>query len=115
MHDGGRVGYDGVSRQVPNWLFYNAPRLHEGLRPDEWPVILQQGEEVKSRADVARGRANDTETNSLLRELITTLENKNLSVRNINLYERPQDWAQSAEGETAIMNVVTKNRQALGL
>ena len=55
-HRGGG-GPGGPGRLVPDWLFAGAPRLHDGLRPDEYPAILQRGEEVKSRADVAAGRS----------------------------------------------------------
>lgn len=34
------------SRNVPMSLFNNAPRLHDGLRGDEFPAILQKGERV---------------------------------------------------------------------
>ncbi len=48
MHRGGIVGNTSPSftRSVPNWLFANAPRLHSGLRSDEYPAILQRGESV---------------------------------------------------------------------
>lgn len=41
------------SRSVPAALFANAPRFHSGLAPDEFPAILQSGERVSSRAQVA--------------------------------------------------------------
>jgi hypothetical protein len=44
---------------VPALAFAGAPRLHKGgwagLRPDEVPAILQRGERVLSRAEVAAG------------------------------------------------------------
>jgi len=46
-HKGGRVGIDfAPQRTVPMSIFTNAPRLHNGLRRDEFPAILQQGETV---------------------------------------------------------------------
>ena len=58
-HAGGMVGLSGHSRQVPAQAFAGAPRLHSGgwagLRPDEVPTILQRGERVLSRRDVAAG------------------------------------------------------------
>jgi hypothetical protein len=58
-HAGGMVGLSGHSRQVPALAFAGAPRLHSGgwagLRPDEVPTILQRGERVLSRRDVAAG------------------------------------------------------------
>jgi len=58
-HNGGMVGVSGHSRSVPAQAFAGAPRMHgggwAGLRPDEVPTILQRGERVLSRAQVARG------------------------------------------------------------
>ena len=55
MHAGGLVGYDPVpQRQVSLLMFAGAPRLHNGLAPDEYPAILQRGERVQSRAEVAQ-------------------------------------------------------------
>ena len=58
-HAGGMVGLSGHSRRVPAQAFAGAPRMHSGgwagLRPDEVPTILQRGERVLSRAQVARG------------------------------------------------------------
>lgn len=44
------------SRVVPIKSFIRAPRLHQGLRQDEFPAILQDGEEVTSREDVRRNK-----------------------------------------------------------
>ena len=65
-HAGGMVGISGHTRSVPAAVFAGAPRMHgggtvgpagswAGLRPDEVPTILQRGERVLSRAEVARG------------------------------------------------------------
>ncbi|ALI55964.1 phage tail tape measure C-terminal domain-containing protein [Celeribacter marinus] len=65
-HAGGMVGISGHRRSVPAAVFAGAPRMHSGgtvgpagswagLRPDEVPTILQRGERVLSRAEVARG------------------------------------------------------------
>jgi hypothetical protein len=65
-HAGGIVGISGHTRAVPAAVFAGAPRMHgggtvgpagswAGLRPDEVPTILQRGERVLSRAEVARG------------------------------------------------------------
>jgi hypothetical protein len=58
-HAGGMVGAPGPGRMVPALAFAGAPRLHNGgwagLRPDEVPAILQRGERVLSRAEVAAG------------------------------------------------------------
>jgi hypothetical protein len=53
-HSGGVVGFDAASmRYVAESLFACAPRLHSGLAPDEYPAILQYGERVQSRGEVA--------------------------------------------------------------
>ena len=58
-HAGGMVGAPGPGRMVPALAFAGAPRMHSGgwagLRPDEVPAILQRGERVLSRAEVAAG------------------------------------------------------------
>jgi hypothetical protein len=65
FHAGGMVGAPAPQRLVPALAFAGAPRLHgggmAGLRPDEVPAILQRGEMVLSRAQVAAmGSARDT-------------------------------------------------------
>lgn len=48
FHGGGIVGYDtpAFTHPVPSSLFDSAPRFHSGMRPDEFPAILQKGEGV---------------------------------------------------------------------
>jgi hypothetical protein len=46
FHSGGIVGSGGPTRMVDPSLFAFAPRLHNGLRPGEFPAILEQGERV---------------------------------------------------------------------
>lgn len=60
FHDGGTVGSGyHLSRAVPAAVFTGAPRYHgggfAGLKPDEVPAILQKGEKVLSRRQVAAG------------------------------------------------------------
>ncbi len=58
-HAGGMVGAAAPMRAVPALAFAGAPRLHSGgwagLAPDEVPTILQRGERVLSRREVAAG------------------------------------------------------------
>jgi hypothetical protein len=58
---GGLVGAPAPQRLVPALAFAGASRLHgggmPGLRPDELPAILQRGEMVISRAQVAAAGA----------------------------------------------------------
>lgn len=57
FHMGGIVGTSGTNQiMAPDSLFAGAPRFHNGLRPDEFPAILQRGEEVIPRNEVGRGR-----------------------------------------------------------
>lgn len=55
FHDGGMVGSGGKAIAVNPAVFAGAPRLHNGgyLKPDEVPAILQTGEMVLSRSQVA--------------------------------------------------------------
>ena len=47
FHGGGVVGETPVpAKPVPASVFAHAPRLHNGLAPDEFPAILQRGETV---------------------------------------------------------------------
>lgn len=46
FHDGGVVGQPTTQRPVSPDMFVGAPRLHNGLRGDEFPAILQKGETV---------------------------------------------------------------------
>lgn len=57
FHGGGTVGVTAApTRDVSPALFVGAPRFHDGLKSDEYPAILQTGEDVISRADKARLR-----------------------------------------------------------
>ncbi|KKM70301.1 hypothetical protein LCGC14_1442060, partial [marine sediment metagenome] len=49
LHSGGIVGQTGATRRVPAMAFAGAPRLHGGLAGDEYPAILQRGEQVIPR------------------------------------------------------------------
>jgi len=47
MHSGGVVGQTATPVRIVNSsIFAGAPRLHTGLRDDEYPAILQRGEQV---------------------------------------------------------------------
>ena len=60
-HAGGMVGGAAPQRMVPAMAFAGAPRMHgggfAGLAPNEVPAILQRGERVLSRREVAAGTA----------------------------------------------------------
>jgi hypothetical protein len=62
LHLGGTVGSGGNPRSLSladQIAFMSAPRLHTGtLQPDERYAVLQTGEKVLSRDEVARARRN---------------------------------------------------------
>jgi len=57
-HSGGVIGHGGgVYGIYDSSLFDNAPRLHNGLMPDEFPAILQRGERVIPKNQTGGGGA----------------------------------------------------------
>jgi hypothetical protein len=68
-HTGGTVGVGTTMRSLSASAFAAAPRMHAGgwagLRPDEVPAILQRGERVLSRAEVANGIGRSGGTNGV--------------------------------------------------
>jgi tape measure domain-containing protein len=100
-HGGGMAG-TGATRQVPAWAFAGAPRFHGGsgvlgLKPDEIPAILQTGERVQSRAEVASMQGGGGGT-------------RIINVIDPNLV---QDYLTSAAGERTIVNVMQRNAGAV--
>jgi len=64
FHQGGVVGRDAAgSKMVNPAVFAFAPRLHSGLAADEFPAILQRGEEVISKRDAGKARGVPIATN----------------------------------------------------
>jgi hypothetical protein len=49
MHSGGIVGPSSPMRMMPAGMFDHAVRLHSGLKGDEFPAVLQRGEQVIPR------------------------------------------------------------------
>jgi hypothetical protein len=58
LHGGGRVGFGGQTRSVPASTFIGAPRLHRGLADDEFASILERGEVVLSKSNVAEMKSS---------------------------------------------------------
>lgn len=58
LHRGGIGGRSGQTVNTPVSNFIAAPRFHNGLKPDEFPAILQRGEEVVPKDQVGRGGAS---------------------------------------------------------
>lgn len=98
-HDGGTVGRDGTPIMAPAALWNDAPRLHSGLKADEYPAILQRGEEVKSRRDV--------QAESNRRERQPELKAKIINVMDPSVVG---DYMATDEGEQMVMNIVQKNQ-----
>ena len=63
MHNGGIGGLDGQPINVPASNFISAPRFHAGLKPDEFPAILQKGEEVIPKDQVGNQTRGDRPVN----------------------------------------------------
>jgi tape measure domain-containing protein len=102
-HGGGFAGH-GMRRQVNPMVFAGAPRFHDGsdvlgLKPGEIPAILQQGERVQSRQEVAASRGGASSG----------------GVRIVNAIDPAivQDYMTSASGERTILNVIQRNSGAV--
>jgi len=107
MHRGGTVGAaNGTRRAVdPSW-FVGAPRFHEGgfpgLKSDEVPTILQQGEQVLARNDPGnilnpKNRANPAGTRFVL----------------VDDRQKVPEAMMSAEGEDVIVRTVKRNAASI--
>jgi len=115
MHAGGIVGRDRTfSRMVSPLVFAGAPRLHGGLAQDEFPTILQRGEEVRSRADVAAGASSGARVESALARIAALLERRqsvNLSASIVDSREVvTRRQMESREGERMVMYHVGRNQ-----
>lgn len=72
-HSGFRVGSASTQfRSVSPSLFIGAPRFHNGLAPDEFPAILQAGEEV-----IPRHRAGRTSNGPVVVNLTVNVDGSN--------------------------------------
>ena len=64
FHSGGIVGAPTANKKsVSPKAFIGAPRFHNGLRADEFPAILQKGEEVIPKDEVGRERGGRNSSN----------------------------------------------------
>jgi hypothetical protein len=77
-------------RLVPAGAFAGAPRLHNGLRPDEFPAILQRGETVLPR-DAGTGGATSVKIVNVLDPSIVG------------------NYLGTPEGEKVIVNIMQRN------
>lgn len=103
-HGGGIVGISSMFRRRDSgYNFIYAPRLHSGtsrLAPDEYRAILQTGEKVLSRADVARAGAQPVNVAS-----------PQVNVRIINVKDQDEipEAMNSAKGEKITINHLRRN------
>lgn len=98
-HSGGMAG-QGTRRQVNPLLFAGAPRFHDGsgvlgLKAGEIPAILQEGERVQSRQEVAASKQGGGGSGYRI-----------VNVMDPSLVE---GYLQSAQGEKAVLNVISRN------
>lgn len=96
-HQGGRVGSPSATRQVNPAIFSNAPRFHNGLKSDEFPTILQRGEEVTSKADVQKERITQTENTPAV------------SIINVIDPAMVESYMSSSAGKKIVMNHIANN------
>ncbi len=77
MHKGGRVGQTNFpSMALPASMFANAVRLHKGLRGNEYPAVLERGEQVIPRG----GDSEATEPISInITNNITAMDTQDVS------------------------------------
>ena len=97
-HQGGMVGRDGIpTRMVDPGVFAHAPRLHSGLASDEFPAILQRGEEVRSRAQVSYGGGGSSSQRleALMGQVVSLLSQR----QTINLSAKVVDSRDVVTGE----------------
>jgi len=97
-HQGGVVGDSNIpKKQLPMSLLGNAVRLHNGLRSDEYPAILQRGETVYSKEESkAWGMSETLDISKLLNALKIATETNVLDMsKNLGL---SKDWTYMHQG-----------------
>lgn len=106
-HDGAVVGSGGPTRMVPGLAFAMAPRLHSGnmpgFKPGERPYILEDGEGVLSRRQMAGLRGGGSGGGN------------NTTVQVINNSGAPVQEERSRSGNTDIVRImIGKTKEAMG-
>ena len=105
MHGGGMVGSStgGVSRAVSSGMFNNAPRLHDGLAPDEFPAILQSGERVIKRGGNGGGSGASQPPN-----IVINFEDKTGSG------VKPTQGKTAFDGKSFVTNIILEDSANFG-
>lgn len=108
FHGGGMVG-QGTQRVLPAAaaaMFAFAPRMHEGgiagLKPDEVPAILKQGERVLSPQETARYNSGEGSGGGANVRIINTIDP-----------EMTAEYFNSPSGEKTLVNLISRNSAAL--
>lgn len=65
MHGGGLAGRDGTPIIVPEHLFKDAPRYHDGLKDNELAAVLEKGERVLTAGDTKKVKAAASDGSSV--------------------------------------------------
>ncbi len=90
-HDGGWVGAASSHRLVDIGAYANAPRFHSGFRPDEYPAILQRGEYVLSRRDIAMINASKSAMDAPAVAMSAARNDNNPPQLALNIYGAPSE------------------------
>lgn len=105
QHTGGMVGGNNPTRIVPAMAFAGAPRFHNGgmpgFKPDEYPTILQRGEEVLPPSD-PRHRDNGGGGQAPI-NIVNSFDTESVVSQGIA----------TPAGERAILNVIRANKNTL--
>jgi hypothetical protein len=108
-HSGGTIGVSGFSSRsgsAAGWA--GAPRLHDGLKADEFRFIGQRGEKITSKSGVASENRLQGRMVSLL-ERIASRGNVT-SVQIVDKRQTPQEWYESRAGEQAWQRHAARNQ-----
>jgi hypothetical protein len=111
-HGGGVVGKTAFpKRMVPPALFAGAPRLHNGLRSNEFPAIVERGEEIRSKRQVAASKMSGGQMESLLGQILGVLQQR--QILNATIVDSRDvvtlQQMEGREGEKLVMGHVGRN------
>lgn len=107
FHSGGVVNRAGAQRSVSPLLFQAAPRYHSGgiagIRPNEVPAILQQGEEVLTRDDPRHSRNGAGGSGMGNLKIVNAIDSTSVV----------EEGLKSERGTRTVMNVIRANKTAV--